>query len=154
MISSDCILSLDFLAFSSSIQSGWNQWSRGMSPNSAFDDTTVDNRLLWEWAGNCLMELEQDSLLKVLRKRCLVEENIWIMVHVVKPIFDLSNWADGIPQLIVSAKNHESGVGAFFGVDLVIWKSSSRVGTFVWREFRYYVRDGCNTAIFFVDEGC
>ena len=34
---------------------------------------------------------EQNSLLEFFRKGYLVEENVWVMVHVVKPIFDLSN---------------------------------------------------------------
>ena len=75
---------------------------------------------------------EQNSLLEFFRKGYLVEENVWVMVHVVKPIFNLSNRANGIPQLIVSAKNHKSGVGAFFRVYLVIWKCSSRKSTLVW----------------------
>ena len=156
MIFSDCILSLDFFALSSSIQSGWNQWSRGMSPNSAFDDTIVDNRLWWEQWGftDGVYVSEQNSLFEFFRKVYLVEENIWVMVHVVIPIFDLSNWANGIPQLIVSAENHESSIGAFFRVYLVIWKCSSHKSTLVWQEFRCYVGDGCNTAIFFVSKAC
>jgi len=61
-----------------------------------------------------------NSHFEFFREGHLVQEDIGIMIFVVKSILDVSNRVNGIPNLVVFAKNDESRVFTSIGVNLVI----------------------------------
>lgn len=84
------MFSLDLVAFSSSIQSGWNQWSLGILPNSTFASVNSVMRLiecmgLW---GN-ERKIAWYELLEVFCKVIFVQEDVGVLIFLVEAVLYL-----------------------------------------------------------------
>jgi len=98
------ISSLAFCALCSSIQLGILQCSFGTRAIPRISQNQIDSC----FTVLCLPTNQRRSNIdKLLRKRHIIQKHPWIMVIPIKPVLDLSNTLDNLPQFVVPYQTDE-----------------------------------------------